>query len=342
MNLRDPDPNRHLAQIEAEATQWFFDRDAGADSQQTDAFQRWLQADPAHGRIFAEIERTWGRLGDAREHVRAAIPITTASRWSQRRRGWAGTVLAAAAALAVVLAWQTDDGANRGGETIVAHSLRLIDLPDGSVATLNKDAAVEVQFGRADRRLRLVRGEAHFRVAHDPTKPFIVTTGGLAIKAVGTAFNVRVRPEAIEVLVTDGKIRVDDAVTEATLLGAASRDRADAPDMMVAGQKVRIENDGARLKPAAAIATLSASDMERELSWLTRRLNYTDTTLAEIVADFNRHNRHRLVIDDPALAARRFGGSFPAGDYDSFVRVLEATFAVRAERGHDQTILRQR
>jgi transmembrane sensor len=82
--------------------------------------------------------------------------------------------------------------------------------------------------------------------------------------------------------------------------------------------------------------------LEAALAWQKRSLDYADAPLAEIVADFNRYNQHRLVIVDPALAKRRFGGTFPAGDYRSLVHVLEETFDVVAERRERETILRLR
>jgi ferric-dicitrate binding protein FerR (iron transport regulator) len=54
----------------------------------------------------------------------------------------------------------------------------------------------------------------------------------------------------------------------------------------------------------------------------------------------NRYNRHKLVIADPRLNTQRFGGSFPAGDCEPIVRMLEANFGVVAERGTDETRLR--
>jgi ferric-dicitrate binding protein FerR (iron transport regulator) len=42
------------------------------------------------------------------------------------------------------------------------------------------------------------------------------------------------------------------------------------------------------------------------------------------------------------LNAQRFGGSFPASDTMTFVRMLEADFGVVAERQGDETRLRLR
>ena len=76
------------------------------------------------------------------------------------------------------------------------------------------------------------------------------------------------------------------------------------------------------------------------LAWQSRRLEFSDTPLGEMVAEFNRYNRHKLVVVDPDLAAKRFGGSFRPGDWAGFVRILHDNFGLSAEETEDQTLLR--
>jgi transmembrane sensor len=58
--------------------------------------------------------------------------------------------------------------------------------------------------------------------------------------------------------------------------------------------------------------------------------------LAEVVLEFNRYNRCKLVITEPALARKVLTGSFRADGYQAFVRILEETFGVRADRRPDE------
>jgi transmembrane sensor len=220
--------------------------------------------------------------------------------------------------------------------------LRNIDLPDGSLVTLNTNSAVDVQFTPAERRVRLLRGEAHFTVARNPHQPFIVESNGVAVRAVGTAFNVRRHTDAIEVFVTEGSVRVDDAGRGESLLALPA---AAAPDprekrVLTAGEKVVVAVRNASAPQPARSTTISADEIEQALAWQKRRLEYVDVPLSEIVADFNRYNQHRLVIPDARLSAQRFGGTFPAGDYESFVQLLESTFGVVVERRERETVLR--
>src|SRR5204863_5888557 len=80
--------------------------------------------------------------------------------------------------------------------------------PDGSVVELNRGAVVSAHFTASERRMRLVSGEANFKVAKDPQRPFVVEARGVAVRAVGTAFNVRIDAVSVEVLVTEGVVNV--------------------------------------------------------------------------------------------------------------------------------------
>ena len=88
---------------------------------------------------------------------------------------------------------------------------RNVLLPDGSVVGLNTNSVVEIVYSAAERRIRLTRGEAFFTVAKNPNRPFWVEADGVSVRAVGTAFDVRDRPDAIEVLVREGKVQVHRA-----------------------------------------------------------------------------------------------------------------------------------
>jgi transmembrane sensor len=347
------------ASLEREATEWFFRRDGGFTSEDERAFRRWLNEDERHGRTFADIENTWCVLSSAREQV--MIPQMPGKRAAARRQRhwWPGLALAAAAVVAFsCTGWFVARHLGFGGVPATAPlafaeqastgfgGLQKMDLPDGSFVTLNADSAADVQFSRLERRVRLLRGEAHFTVAKDVRRPFAVEANGIAVKAVGTAFNVRLQPETVEVLVTAGKVQVEDAAHGRSLLsvsasiGGPPSSASEAQRVLQSGEKVVIpvKIDAAPL-PAIAL-TISAREIEAAIAWQERRLEYSDAPLSEIVADFNRFNRHQIVIADPNLASRRFGGAFPAGDHQSLVQVLENTFEVAVERRERETILR--
>ena len=93
---------------------------------------------------------------------------------------------------------------------------------------------------------------------------------------------------------------------------------------------------------ASAPIEVTSAEVRQALAWQARRLDFDATPLSAIVAEFNRYNRHKLVVADPQLEAERFGGSFPAGDYLTFVRILEVNFGVVAETKGGETVLRRK
>lgn len=87
-----------------------------------------------------------------------------------------------------------------------------ITLSDGSEVWLNSGSLLvySAKFEGSQRSVYL-NGEASFRVAKDPEKPFIVKTGHMEVEALGTVFNVEAYSDSELTIATleEGKVRVD-------------------------------------------------------------------------------------------------------------------------------------
>ena len=203
-----------------------------------------------------------------------------------------------------------------------------IPMTDGSSVILNTDSAVRVSLTHEERRIRLEHGEAFFEVAHDPRRPFVVEVGDKRVIAVGTQFSVRRVGSDLQIQVAEGKVRV-----EGESVGAeASRTLS----LVSAGDVASTEGDTilVRRKSVAAVA--------ESLSWRTGFVVFHDDTLADAVAELNRYNSHKIVIRDAEIAALRLSGKFRSSEYAAFVRLLVSGFAIEAQEGDDETILRGR
>lgn len=91
---------------------------------------------------------------------------------------------------------------------------QFIHLPDGSTILLNENSSIQYNqliFNNTTREVTL-KGEAYFDIKRDETKPFIVHTGKVETKVLGTAFNINAYSNLnkIEVTVTRGKVQVGD------------------------------------------------------------------------------------------------------------------------------------
>jgi len=208
-------PDADEQRIRREAAAWLVKHDRGLTASEQDEFFQWLSADARHGAWFARHRRGWRRLDGimAWRPEHSAEPNPDAQARSPDRSAWRRQ-FAAVAATALILAggWSiihrpTDASldplapvANGGYERRV--------FEDGSVAELNRGAEIEVHFTATERRIALRRGEALFTVTKDPQRPFVVRAHGVDVRAIGTAFNVRVQPSGVEVLVTHGTVQV--------------------------------------------------------------------------------------------------------------------------------------
>lgn len=329
--------------IEAAAADWMVRCDRGLSAGQEAELRRWLAADPRHAATFEALRETWAMM--------AAVPAAEVRpRRAAPWRRWAAPVALAAAAAVALVFFSGEKRAPAPGDTgtwtttatTVPGFVRKLDLPDGSVVQLNGDSQVEVSFERAARRVRLVRGEAHFSVSRDAARPFVVSAADVAVRVVGTVFNVRLGQESVDVLVTEGKVRVGGADTATTAGGADAAPKPAGGAELGAGERVSIARAGPVAGPAPAPVAVTAAEVQHALAWQTRRLEFDAWSLGEIVAQFNRYNEHKLVVADARLLEQRFGGSIPAGDRETFVRMLEANFGVVAERREHETLLRRR
>lgn len=328
--------------IEATAGVWLSHRDRGMSASETADFIRWLQHDPQHARTFAELDRTWRQFdrlaGFAGAENRAsAAGALSSPRRSSRRQGHPYQWIAVAAAVAVLLlGYLHVSSPSITAETAVGGYQRLV-FPDGSIAQLNTDSAIGSTFTATERRVQIVRGEVHFTVNKDPSRPFIVEVGPIAVRAVGTAFNVRRSDRAVEVLVTEGRVTVDEAKSGRSLL--ESKGPILEP-LLEAGERAVITVRPAESKPPpATIGKVTVSDVQRALAWQERRLEFGSSPLEEVVREFNRYNQQQLRIANPRLAKKEFSGSFRADGYEALVRLLEADFGVTAIRSEREIVL---
>jgi len=327
--------------IDAAAAHWLAQRDRGLTSAEQDEYLRWLRADAAHpaamARHAAALERMMQLYEWQPAHTAEANPDLFAP---LRRRSWWlwSTGLAAAAVLAVgifVLTRPADPGAT--GPKTYLHVNDRLALPDGSRIELRDGSKVVVQYSETERRVQLTGGEAHFMVWKDATRPFIVVAGGVQVRAVGTAFAVRLGASAVEVLVTEGHVKVDSVVEPAN----SSSDQS-IPSL-AAGERATVSRAASLAAPVAAPAVVAVTpdEIKRELAWQAPRLQFDETPLTDAVAEFNRLNREQLVFADPKLGALRIGGTFRPDNVDGFVRLLATTHHLVAERdGAGRTLLR--
>jgi transmembrane sensor len=335
------------------AAVWLARRDRGLTAAEQDEYMQWLAADPRHTTALAQhaaaLERMmrlyeWTPAHDTEPNPDLFRPSRSASalRWIRSHRAWTAG-LAAAAALAVTAYVSAPRATAPESTAAVAPKSYLrvnerMALPDGSRVELKDSTRLVVQYSATERRVKLTGGEAHFSVWKDKDRPFIVDAAGVEVRAVGTAFNVRLGADKVEVLVTEGRVRVGRVDPNAPeRLGDKSL------HLVAVGERAVVPlGDAVTAAIQPVVTGVTVEDIARELAWQAPRLQFYETPLADAVAEFNRLNRHQLVLDDPALATLRIGGTFRPDNVEGFVRLLGETLEIEAApAGDNRTVLRR-
>ena len=307
--------------IELQASRWLASRDARPDDPDlASAFDQWLHADIRHRVAYLKLQAAW-RRGDKLRDLRPLDRDVNPDLLRPPRRYWSLAI--AASALVVLLGAGVYFATTQLGwqryETRVGGLSRIV-LEDGSVIDLNTDSEVRARIGSRRREVRLVRGEGRFQVAHDKTRPFVVSAADADVRAVGTAFSVRLRERQVDVLVSEGIVAIDAARI------------AHAPPVH-AGEAAVV------LPDRVSVRRLETPQLESRMSWTTGRLQFRGDSLADAVEEFNRYNRRHLRLADASLAQLRVGGTFNATDPESFAAALSSTFNLRVARDTDAIVL---
>lgn len=306
--------------IEMLAAAWVSRRDRGFTAEEAVEFVGWRAADARHEAAVADLSAMWDAFDDlpALQGHAASRPESAAQK-PVPRRAWLGWSLAAAASVALIasLALRRE----RSPEAVVVTRYvtvvgeqRAVTLSDGSMLRLNVDSAVEVRYGAKERRVELVRGEARFTVTTDAARPFVVATGAVMARAVGTSFFMQRREAGTELVVTEGRVKFG-ATNDATAVE------------VVAGQ---VAVSDPRNPQALRVVTADPLSMARRIAWEQGRvICYPGMTLAELAREFNRYHRQKIVLQDAATAALPVGGAFELRNLEALVGVLEGSFDVR-------------
>jgi transmembrane sensor len=345
--------------LEAEAARRFHKARASDNEQEWEEVYRWVAEDPAHGAAFAKAEASWeiserlreiphmlgydtaplgalnradddltdddardsGRGDDRSDVDKGEDGMIAAFRLFRRlpsaRHMMVGLLAAFFIGIICTVAIQFESAVDRYRTAIGEE--KVVHLADGSVVHLNTGTSIEVAL-RDDRRLiRLLQGEARFDVAHDKRRPFLVTAGSTTVRAVGTAFNVRLRSELTELTMIEGIVAVSDghSFTRRVLAGQAAAIRGGT----------------------VAITPVQPNVVNQRMAWQNGHIEFEGDTLAQAVEEFNRYRTVPLVIGDPAIAGLRIGGTFRNDGSEDFVAALELTLGVKAVAGDDSVLL---
>jgi len=183
-----------------------------------------------------------------------------------------------------------------------------ISLADGTRVRLAPRSQLRVpsDFGRGTRTIMLV-GEAYFDVTHTTSSPFIVRTGRVTTRVLGTTFDVRSYPEdaRVRVAVVSGKVVSQGRQTLLTLMAGTVGDITDS------------------------VATSTAvNDMESYVGWTADRLIFRETPIPEMLQTLSRWYGVEFRLTDSTLLSRHITVTLDHKNQTDVVAVLESLLNV--------------
>ncbi len=308
-------------QLRKEAVAWVIRlQNDGLSRDDRQAFDVWKARSPSHARMFQQVLGVWNspELGAAATVAARAVPASLPVK-SIRHRRW--LILAAACAGLFMIAtvqwdlltrWQADYQAGTGER-------RTVELPDRSIAILNTQSAIALSFDGKVRRIRLLKGEAFFSVRHDSDRPFIVESDDTAVRAVGTAFFVRVKSGADQVTVLEGVVE------------AGGRGTTDSTAIVTAGSRIDMEQ-GHPGRPYAV-------DEQATSAWLKGRLVVQGVPFAQVLEELGRYYPGMIVLWNQHAGETKVTGTYNVDDPAAALTLLIKTVPVSVIGWTDRLVI---
>ncbi|MEM9160421.1 MAG: FecR domain-containing protein [Verrucomicrobiota bacterium] len=326
--------NRKKGEDAFDPAEWIVKKDRGLAADEEAVYREAIEGDSNLAREDAAYQETWDILNRFPEELAAEIEERHATKPLWRRAYWHVGGIAAVLAVGFLLFFSLSSGGAGDSSNIAAGDAPITHrLSDGSVIRLNANSSIEVAFSGALREVRQTSGEVHFSVAKDSNRPFVVRANGFMVKAVGTAFNVRLDATSLEVLVTEGLVELDSKSERLIESRGASESDVVAGDsvstrQLSAGQRALAIRGAASGYANLEVSEVAAEMIESALSWQSELRMLGGETLASISADFERKTGRRLIILDSNLGAKRIGGRFPSDNPTAFLQVLENNYGI--------------
>lgn len=351
MNKIHEFPNQD--KIHAEASEWLARLDRGLSADERVKLQQWLVESRENRQTLFDMAELWDKM-DSLSRLSDLFPDVSRQRHTTWRYGLAAVTMLLV--MGVVIFWGLPEYSGRHDpvsarvaaersqsspgafddiyETSIGeHSS--VNLPDGTGVVLNTNSHIRVSYTDKERFILLSRGEAHFSVAEDSSRPLTVHAGNRFIRAIGTAFNVEIgRDNIVEIIVTEGKVLiVEQAVSGSTGIPLNKiRIAQDAP-VVSEGEAAILDSTDAKIR------RIAPEEVAVDLSWREGNLIFQGETLEEAIHEISRYTSVEFEILDDNIRAVRVAGLFKAGDINGLLLTLRENFQIPSQRVGTERVL---
>lgn len=229
--------------------------------------------------------------------------------------------IAASLILLMGIAWGIREMSGVGTEKIeTAFNQRQVLLPDGTVAFLNSNSHLTYpQKFRGSNRTVQLSGEAFFKVAKNPRKPFIIETKIAQIKVLGTQFNVN----------TTGNKRVEVLVKTGVVSLSSNENAAD---------HLLLKKGDFGMVEAGQVKTAEVPD-ENYLSWQTKKFQFNNERLKNVVEVLGHAYARKIVLASVSLDSARLTSTYNQASLETIIQSLCLTFHLQATQKNNEIVL---
>ncbi|HEX2629164.1 MAG TPA: FecR domain-containing protein [Chitinophagaceae bacterium] len=323
-----------------------------ATSSEQEELARQLQAHPQWQQQYETLRQLWKtrdeeiatpepakisrilQLASVEETLQEESPASPIIQLPARKKWYR---YAAVAVILIIAAWSFNQfvlkPGHRDGVVIAQKGTKTRTiLPDGSIVWLNAGSRIEYDpsFNGQRREVKLF-GEAYFDVVKNPARPFIVHAGGIDIKVLGTAFNVKSYPEEDSVETT-----LIHGLVELTRTG----DKKQTPIYLRPNQKIVLPVAGKtnttevkklsteRIDPSLSISVnlldSTLKENERfETAWMYNRLEFRGDSFLQLARKMERWYNIIIHFEDEAAKALMFNGSIENESVEQAFKALQ-------------------
>ncbi|RHR36790.1 FecR family protein [Parabacteroides sp. AF18-52] len=180
-------------------------------------------------------------------------------------------------------------------------------LADGSKIFLNGGSNLKYpkQFTGKTREVSFV-GEGYFEIAKNAEKPFLVNTGLIDVKVLGTKFNLKTYANdmSVETILEEGRVQISHPASN-QMLEMKPNDCVTFDKQMNTFSKKQVD-------------PLTAS------MWRTGKYSFYSTPFPEFAQTLERGFGVTFIIENPEVANRHFTGDFIRGEtIDEILNILK-------------------
>lgn len=240
-----------------------------------------------------------------------------------RRRFW-WSAAAALLLLAMAGTWWFGGSEDQFVEQTNYGETREIELPDGSIVTLNGNTSLTFgHWKEAATRTVYLKGEAYFKVKKIPSTQakFQVITDDLTVEVLGTAFNVNSHKNETRVFLEEGKVKLK-----------LNHDVEKVLDLSP-GEAMRYSALDQELTPPAQIVR------DKQPNWRAGFMLFTETPLQSILEKFAQAHQLAFTIVDTTLAKTRFTVTLPLEDINETMDILGKSIGASIIKEGNQYII---